>query len=75
MTSILSLLTKVSIVLGVIGAFVLSLSDIVLKTEYLSSIDNYLDFSSLKAQIIILLLATLYLVLFLLSFINRITKI
>ena len=32
MTSILSLLTKVSIVLGVIGAFVLSLSDIVLKT-------------------------------------------
>ena len=74
MTSILSLLTKVSIVLGVIGAFVLSLSDIVLKTEYLSSIDNYFDFSSLKAQIIILLLATLYLVLFLLSFINRITK-
>ena len=74
MTSILSLLTKVSIVLGVIGAFVLSLSDIVLKTEYLSRIDNYLDFSNLKAQIIILLIATLYLVLFLLSFIHRITK-
>ncbi len=74
MTSILSLLTKVSIVLGVIGAFVLSLSDIVLKTEYLSRIDNCLDFSNLKAQIIILLIATLYLVLFLLSFIHRITK-
>ena len=40
----------------------------------MSRIDNYLDFSNLKAQIIILLIATLYLVLFLLSFIHRITK-
>ena len=64
MTAILSLLTRISIILGVIGAFFLSLSDIIMKTDYLNQIDNYLDFSSLKAQIIVLLIATLYLVLF-----------
>ena len=74
MTAILSLLTRISIILGVIGAFFLSLSDIIMKTDYLNQIDNYLDFSSLKAQIIVLLIATLYLVLFLLSFVPRVTK-
>lgn len=74
MTAILSLLTRISIILGVIGAFFLSLSDIIMKTDYLNQIDNYLDFSSLKAQIIVLLIATLYLVLFLLSFVHRVTK-
>ena len=74
MTAILSLLTRISIILGVIGAFFLSLSDIIMKTDYLNQIDNYLDFSSLKAQIIVLLNATLYLVLFLLSFVHRVTK-
>ena len=74
MTPILSLLTRISIILGVIGAFCLSLSDIIMKTDYLNQIDNYLDFSSLKAQIIVLLIATLYLVLFLLSFVHRVTK-
>ena len=74
MTAILSLLTRISIILGVIGAFFLSLSDITMKTDYLNQIDNYLDFSSLKAQIIVLLIATLYLVLFLLSFVHRVTK-
>ena len=74
MTAILSLLTRISIILGVIGAFFLSLSDIIMKTDYLNQIDSYLDFSSLKAQIIVLLIATLYLVLFLLSFVHRVTK-
>ena len=74
MTAILGLLTRISIILGVIGAFFLSLSDIIMKTDYLNQIDNYLDFSSLKAQIIVLLIATLYLVLFLLSFVHRVTK-
>ena len=74
MTAILSLLTRISIILGVIGAFFLSLSDIIMKTDYLNQIDNYLDFSSLIAQIIVLLIATLYLVLFLLSFVHRVTK-
>ena len=74
MTAILSLLTRISIILGVIGAFFLSLSDIIMKTDYLNQIDNYLDFTSLKAQIIVLLIATLYLVLFLLSFVHRVTK-
>ena len=74
MTAILSLLTRISIILGVIGAYFLSLSDIIMKTDYLNQIDNYLDFSSLKAQIIVLLIATLYLVLFLLSFVHRVTK-
>ena len=74
MTAILSLLTRISIILGVIGAFFLSLSDITMKTDYLNQIDNYLDFTSLKAQIIVLLIATLYLVLFLLSFVHRVTK-
>ena len=74
MTAILSLLTRISIILGLIGAFFLSLSDIIMKTDYLNQIDNYLDFSSLKAQIIVLLIATLYLVLFLLSFVHRVTK-
>ena len=74
MTAILSFLTRISIILGVIGAFFLSLSDIIMKTDYLNQIDNYLDFSSLKAQIIVLLIATLYLVLFLLSFVHRVTK-
>ena len=74
MTAILSLLTRISIILGVIGAFFLSLSDIIMKTDYLNQIDNYLDFSNLKAQIIVLLIATLYLVLFLLSFVHRVTK-
>ena len=74
MTAMLSLLTRISIILGVIGAFFLSLSDIIMKTDYLNQIDNYLDFSSLKAQIIVLLIATLYLVLFLLSFVHRVTK-
>lgn len=74
MTAMLSLLTRISIILGVLGAFFLSLSDIIMKTDYLNQIDNYLDFSSLKAQIIVLLIATLYLVLFLLSFVHRVTK-
>ena len=64
MTAILSLLTRISIILGVIGAFFLSLSDIIMKTDYLNQIDNYLDFSSLQAQIIDLIIVILYLVLF-----------
>ena len=74
MIVLLSLLAKLSIILGFIGAVFASISDLIMRTNYLDIVDKMVDLTSMKVKIVLGLIAVAYLVIFLLSYINRVTK-
>ena len=61
-------------ILGFIGIAFSSISDTLFRTDYLGQLDNFIDLSSLNFKILIGLLSIIYLVIFLLSYINKLTK-
>ena len=74
MTAILGFLAKLSVILGFIGIAFSSISDILFKTTYLDQLDNAIDLSDSNVKILVGVVAIIYLVLFLLSYVNKLTK-
>ena len=74
MITILSFLARFSIIAGLMGIVFLSVSDFLFQTAYLQQMDNFIDTTDTKIIIIIGLLALIYLIIFLLATINKITK-
>lgn len=74
MITILSFLARFSIIAGLMGIVFSSVSDFLFQTAYLQQIDSFVDMTDTKIIIIIGLLALIYLIIFLLATINKITK-
>lgn len=74
MIGILAFLARLSIIIGLAGAAFAGISDLIMKTDYLVTVDNTVNLGSVRVQIVLVLLAILYLVIFLLSYINKFTK-
>ena len=74
MIALLGLLARLSVILGFIGLAFASISDLIMRTNYLTMLDSMIDLGSTKVKIVLGLLAIIYLVIFLLSYINRLTK-
>ena len=74
MITILSFLARFSIIAGLMGIVFSSVSDFLFQTAYLQQMDNFVDTTDTKIIIIIWLLALIYLIIFLLATINKITK-
>ena len=74
MIAILGFLARLSVILGFIGMAFSSISDTLFRTDYLGQLDSFIDLSSLNFKILIGLLSIIYLVIFLLSYINKLTK-
>ena len=74
MIAILGFLARLSVILGFIGIAFSSISDTLFRTDYLGQLDSFIDLSSLNFKILIGLLSIIYLVIFLLSYINKLTK-
>ena len=74
MTAILGFLAKLSVIFGFIGIAFSSISDILFKTTYLDQLDSAVDLSNFNVKILVGVVAVIYLVLFLLSYINKLTK-
>lgn len=74
MTAILGFLAKLSVILGFVGIAFSSISDILFKTTYLDQLDSAVDLSNFNVKILVGVVAVIYLVLFLLSYINKLTK-
>ena len=74
MIAILGFFFFFSVILG-LGAIVFAcISDLILKTTYFEQFDALVNLGSPRVKIILALIATAYLVLFMLSFINKLTK-
>ena len=74
MIALLGLLARLSVILGFIGIAFASISDLIMRTNYLTILDSMIDLGSTKVKIVLGLFAIIYLVIFLLSYINRLTK-
>lgn len=74
MIALLGLLARLSVILGLAGLAFASISDLIMRTNYLTILDSMIDLGSTKVKIVLGLLAIIYLVIFLLSYINRLTK-
>lgn len=74
MIAILGFLARLSVILGFIGIAFSSISDMLFKTDYLGQLDNFIDLNSLNFKILVGILSIIYLVIFLLSYINKLTK-
>ena len=74
MIALLGLLARLSVILGFVGLAFASISDLIMRTNYLTILDSMIDLGSTKVKIVLGLLAIIYLVIFLLSYINRLTK-
>ena len=74
MIAILGFIARLSIVLGFIGIAFSSVSDMLFRTDYLGQLDNFIDLNSLNFKILVGILSVIYLVIFLLSYINKLTK-
>ena len=74
MIAILGFLARLSVILGFIGIAFSSISDMLFKTDYLGQLDNFVDLNSLNFKILVGILSVIYLVIFLLSYINKLTK-
>ena len=74
MIAILGFLAKLSVILGLGAAVFTSISDLMLKTNYLEQLDALINLGSPRIKIVLALVAAAYLVIFTLSFINRLTK-
>ena len=65
MIALLGLLARLSVILGFVGVAFASISDLLMRTNYLTMVDSMVDLG---------LLAIIYLVIFLLSYIHKLTK-
>ena len=74
MIALLGLLARLSVILGFVGLAFASISDLIMRTNYLTILDGMIDLGSTKVKIVLGLLAIIYLVIFFLSYINRLTK-
>lgn len=74
MIAILGFIARLSIVLGFIGIAFSSVSDMLFRTDYLGQLDNFIDLNSLNFKILVGILSVIYLVIFLLSYINKLTR-
>ena len=74
MIALLGLLVRLSVILGFAGLAFASISDLIMRTNYLTILDGMIDLGSTKVKIVLGLLAIIYLVIFFLSYINRLTK-
>ena len=74
MIALLGLLARLSVILGFVGLAFASISDLIMRTNYLTILDSMIDLGSTKVKIVLGLLAIIYLVIFFLSYINRLTK-
>ena len=74
MIALLGLLARLSVILGFVGLAFASISDLIMRTNYLTMLDSMIDLGSTKVKIVLGLFAIIYLVIFLLSYINRLTK-
>lgn len=74
MISILGFLAKFSIVAFLGGFIFSSFSDFIFNTNYLIKIDNFFNMEDSKISILMALLSLVYLLVFLLDFINKLTK-
>ena len=74
MIALLGLLARLSVILGFAGLAFASISDLIMRTNYLTMLDSMIDLGSTKVKIVLGLLAIIYLVIFFLSYINRLTK-
>ena len=74
MIALLVLLARLSVILGFAGLAFASISDLIMRTNYLTILDSMIDLGSTKVKIVLGLLAIIYLVIFFLSYINRLTK-
>ena len=74
MIALLGLLARLSVILGFVGVAFASISDLLMRTNYLTMVDSMVDLGSTKVKIVLGLMAIIYLVIFLLSYINKLTK-
>ena len=74
MIALLGLFARLSVILGFVGLAFASISDLIMRTNYLTMLDSMIDLGSTKVKIVLGLLAIIYLIIFLLSYINRLTK-
>lgn len=74
MIALLGFLARLSVVVGFIGLVFSSVSDLLFKTDYLSTMDNAIDMNNTNVKVLVGLVALIYLIIFLLSYINKLTK-
>ena len=74
MIALLGFLARLSVVVGFIGLVFSSVSDLLFKTDYLATMDNAIDMNNTNVKVFIGLVALIYLIVFLLSYINKLTK-
>lgn len=74
MIAILGFLVRLSVIAGLLGVAFASISDLIMRTDYLITLDNMVDLGSVRVKIVLALLSILYLLIFLLSYINKMTK-
>ena len=71
---LLGFLARLSVVVGFIGLVFSSVSDLLFKTDYLATMDNAIDMNNTNVKVLVGLVALIYLIIFLLSYINKLTK-
>lgn len=74
MIALLGFLARLSVVVGFIGLVFSSVSDLLFRTDYLATMDNAIDMNNTNVKVLIGLVALIYLIVFLLSYINKLTK-
>lgn len=74
MIALLGFLARLSVVVGFIGLVFSSVSDLLFRTDYLAMMDNAIDMNNTNVKVLIGLVALIYLIIFLLSYINKLTK-
>lgn len=74
MIALLGFLARLSVVVGFIGLVFSSVSDLLFKTDYLATMDNAIDMNNTNVKVLVGLVALIYLIVFLLSYINKLTK-
>ena len=74
MIALLGFLARLSVVVGFIGLVSSSVSDLLFKTDYLATMDNAIDMNNTNVKVLVGLVALIYLIIFLLSYINKLTK-
>ena len=74
MIALLGFLARLSVVVGFIGLVFSSVSDLLFRTDYLATMDNAIDMNNTNVKVLIGLVALIYLIVFFLSYINKLTK-
>lgn len=74
MIALLGFLARLSVVVGFIGLVFSSVSDLLFRTDYLATMDIAIDMNNTNVKVLVGLVALIYLIIFLLSYINKLTK-